>query len=90
MLFCSQLIVSLTIAQVQISGKITNAGNQPLPGISRHRQEHKLWFGPLILRAVGTISAPLKPGSYTLEFSGCGFQIYIAGHRSKAMQQRIR
>jgi TonB-linked SusC/RagA family outer membrane protein len=72
LLFC-QLIVSLTLAQVQISGKITGAGSQPLTGISVTIKNTN--YGTATDPSGNyTITAPLKPGSYALEFSGVGFK----------------
>ncbi len=73
LLLFSQLLVSLTLAQVQISGKITNAGNAPLPGISVTIKNTN--YGSAT-DASGNynITAPIKPGTYTLEFSGVGFK----------------
>ena len=72
LLFC-QLIVSLTLAQVHISGKITGTGNQPLTGISVTVKNTN--FGSATDGSGNyTINAPLKPGSYSLEFSGVGFK----------------
>jgi len=72
LLFC-QLIVSLTIAQVHISGKITGTNNQPLPGISATVRNTS--FGSASDASGNfSITAPLKPGSYELEFSGVGFK----------------
>lgn len=72
LLFC-QLIVSLTLAQVRISGKITGAANQPLTGISVTIKNTN--YGTAT-DPTGNyiISAPLKPGNYALEFSGVGFK----------------
>ncbi|WP_207510738.1 SusC/RagA family TonB-linked outer membrane protein [Longitalea luteola] len=72
LLFC-QLIVSLTIAQVRISGKISGAANQPLTGISVTIRNTN--YGTATDPSGNyTLSAPLKPGNYTLEFSGVGFK----------------
>ncbi|OQP61493.1 SusC/RagA family TonB-linked outer membrane protein [Niastella vici] len=72
LLFC-QLMVSLTLAQVHISGKITGTNNQPLPGISATVRNTS--FGSASDASGNfSITAPLKPGSYQLEFSGVGFK----------------
>ncbi|OQP51889.1 SusC/RagA family TonB-linked outer membrane protein [Niastella populi] len=73
LLLFSQLLVSLTLAQVQISGKITNAGNIPLLGISVTIKNTN--YGSAT-DASGNynITAPIKPGTYTLEFSGVGYK----------------
>jgi TonB-linked SusC/RagA family outer membrane protein len=72
LLFC-QLIVSLTFAQVRISGKVTGAGNQPLTGISVTVKNTT--FGSATDPSGNyTINAALKPGSYSVEFSGVGFK----------------
>ncbi|MFL5743747.1 MAG: SusC/RagA family TonB-linked outer membrane protein [Niastella sp.] len=72
LLFC-QLIVSLTFAQVRISGKVTGKGNQPLTGISVTVKNTT--FGSATDPSGNyTINAALKPGSYSIEFSGVGFK----------------
>ena len=72
LLFC-QLIVSLTLAQVRISGKVTNGDNQPLPGISVTVKNTN--YGSATEPSGNySITAPLKPGNYSLEFSGVGFK----------------
>jgi len=72
LLFC-QLIVSLTLAQVHISGKIIGTNSQPLPGISA--TVRNTTFGSATDASGNfTITAALKPGSYVLEFSGVGFK----------------
>jgi TonB-linked SusC/RagA family outer membrane protein len=72
LLFC-QLLVSLTIAQVQISGKITGAGNQPLTAISVTIRNTS--YGTATdVSGNYTLTAPLTPGNYLLEFSGVGFK----------------
>ncbi len=72
LLFC-QLLVSLTLAQVHISGKITGTNQQPLPGISVTVKNTN--YGTATDPSGNyTINAPLKPGSYALEFSGVGFK----------------
>jgi TonB-linked SusC/RagA family outer membrane protein len=72
LLFC-QLIVSLTLAQVHISGKITGSGNKPLTGISVTVKNTN--YGTATDPSGNyTLTAPLKPGSYAIEFSGVGFK----------------
>jgi TonB-linked SusC/RagA family outer membrane protein len=72
LLFCL-LMVSLTNAQVRISGKITGATNQPLPGISVLIKNTN--YGTATDPSGNyTLTAPLKPGSYAVEFSGVGFK----------------
>ena len=72
LLFC-QLIMSLTIAQVRISGKVTGTKNETLNAISVTIKNTN--YGTAT-DATGnfTITAPLKPGKYALEFSGVGFK----------------
>src|SRR3954469_13943513 len=72
LLFC-QLIVSLTLAQVRISGKITGTGNQPLTGISVTVKNTT--FGTATDASGNySLNAALKPGNYSMEFSGVGFK----------------
>ncbi|HEX6427681.1 MAG TPA: SusC/RagA family TonB-linked outer membrane protein [Niastella sp.] len=73
LLLICQLLVSLTLAQVHISGKITGANQQPLSGISVTVKNTN--FGTATDPSGNySINAPLKPGSHTLEFSGVGFK----------------
>lgn len=72
LLFC-QLIVSLTLAQVRISGKVNNGDNQPLPGISV-TIKNTTYGSATDPSGNYTITAPLKAGSYAMEFSGVGFK----------------
>lgn len=60
-------------AQIRITGKVTDAGGQGLPGISVLIRNTS--FGAST-NATGdyTINADLKQGSYTLDFSGVGFK----------------
>ena len=73
LLLICQLLVSLTLAQVHISGKITGTNQQTLPGISVTVKNTN--YGTATDPSGNyTINAPLKPGSYALEFSGVGFK----------------
>ena len=73
LLLICQLLVSLTLAQVHISGKITGAHQQPLTGISVTVKNTN--YGTATDPSGNyTINAPLKPGNYALEFSGVGFK----------------
>lgn len=73
LLLICQLLVSLTLAQVHISGKITGTNQEPLPGISVTVKNTN--FGTATDPSGNyTIATALKPGSYTLEFSGVGFK----------------
>lgn len=72
LLFC-QLIVSLTLAQVRVSGKVTNADNQPIPGISV-TIKNTTYGSATEASGNYTITAPIKAGSYSLEFTGVGFK----------------
>ncbi|OQP54644.1 SusC/RagA family TonB-linked outer membrane protein [Niastella yeongjuensis] len=72
LLFC-QLMVSLTFAQVRISGKVTGTGNQALAGISVTVKNTN--FGTATDPSGNySINAALKPGNYSVEFSGVGFK----------------
>lgn len=73
LLLLCQLIVSLTLAQVHISGTITGTNSQPLSGISAIIRNTS--FGTATDASGNfTITAALKPGSYMIEFSGVGFK----------------
>ncbi|KIC93080.1 SusC/RagA family TonB-linked outer membrane protein [Flavihumibacter solisilvae] len=64
-------------AQVRISGKVTTAKGQPATGIT---VVVKNTTSGTSTGADGNyeISAPLKPGSYQLEFSGIGFKTQLS------------
>lgn len=68
-----QLATVLAMAQVQISGKVTGADGKGIPSVSV--QVRSTTFGA-VTNEGGTYSfnAVLKPGNYTLEFSGIGFK----------------
>ena len=60
-------------AQVTISGKVTDAKKEALPGISI--QVKNTSYGTSSdANGAYTMQANLKPGSYTVEFSGIGFK----------------
>ncbi len=60
-------------AQVTISGKVTDAKKEAVPGISI--QVRNTSFGTSSdANGAYTLQANLKPGSYTVEFSGIGFK----------------
>lgn len=60
-------------AQVTISGKVTDAKKEAVPGISI--QVKNTTFGTSSdANGVYTLQANLKPGSYTVEFSGIGYK----------------
>lgn len=70
--FLSFFLLSAS-AQVKISGKVTDAGGQGVPGISvvLRNTNHGVSTD-----AAGdyTITADVKPGTYILDFSGVGFK----------------
>lgn len=69
----SNLIALLAMAQVTISGKVTGPNDQALNGISVSVKNTT--YGTATDAAGNfSLTAPLKPGSYTLEFSGVGFK----------------
>lgn len=73
LLLISLLAAALAMAQVTISGKVTGPNNQALNGISV--AVRNTTYGTAT-DASGNFSltAPLRPGSHTLEFSGVGFK----------------
>ncbi len=69
----SNLIAVLAMAQVTISGKVTGATEQALAGISVSVKNTT--YGTATDAAGNfSLTAPLKPGNYTLQFSGVGFK----------------
>lgn len=72
-LFCLILAGSIAQAQVRITGKVTNAGKEGIPGITV--QVRQTTFGTSTDASGNyTLQANLKPGTHTLEFSGIGFK----------------
>jgi TonB-linked SusC/RagA family outer membrane protein len=67
------LLALATMAQVTITGRVSDKAGQALPGISVLVKNTN--FGSST-NALGdfSISTDLKPGAYTLEFSGIGFK----------------
>ncbi|HVE60518.1 MAG TPA: carboxypeptidase-like regulatory domain-containing protein, partial [Chitinophagaceae bacterium] len=67
-----QFLVVFAVAQVRISGKVTNAEGTGIPGISVSVKNTN--YGTAT-DASGNydLSANLKPGNYILEFTGVGF-----------------
>lgn len=73
LLLFSQLIVTLALAQVHISGKVTGTKNETLTSISVTVKNTN--YGASTDAAGNySLTAPLKPGSYVLQFSGVGFK----------------
>lgn len=73
LLLCLVLAGFIAQSQVRITGKITDAKNEGIPGISV--QVRNTTFGTSTDAAGNyTLQAALKPGSYTLDFSGIGFK----------------
>ena len=67
------LVISWGFAQVKISGKVTGKDGIGIPGISVLIKNTNIGTAT---DATGNyvLSAPVKPGNYTLEFSGVGFK----------------
>src|ERR1700712_1805760 len=73
LLFMLNMLVTVCAAQVTISGKVTDEANKTLPGIS------VLVKGTTkgnLTEADGSyhLSAALRPGNYTISFTGVGFE----------------
>lgn len=69
----SHLVAAMAMAQVTVNGKVTGAENQPLSGISVTVKN--TGFGTATDGAGNfSFTAPLKPGNYTLVFTGVGFK----------------
>ncbi|HMF70352.1 MAG TPA: carboxypeptidase-like regulatory domain-containing protein, partial [Flavitalea sp.] len=68
-----QLVSFITVAQVKIAGKVTGPGGSALPGISVQIANTNLGSST---NAAGefNIDAILKPGKYTINFTGIGFR----------------
>jgi TonB-linked SusC/RagA family outer membrane protein len=73
LLLLSQLITVLAFAQVHISGKVSGAKSEPLSAISVTVKNTNMGAAT---DASGnyTISGAIKPGGYTLVFSGVGYK----------------
>lgn len=73
LIFALQLSVLIGSAQVHISGKVTGPDGKGLPAISV--LVHNTTFGTLTdADGAYTFQANLRPGSYTLDFSGVGYK----------------
>lgn len=72
LLLVMQCLTAAAFAQVKLSGKVTDEAGVPLPGITVTVKNTK---SGATTGGEGTyvISADLKPGSYTLVFTGIGF-----------------
>jgi TonB-linked SusC/RagA family outer membrane protein len=68
-----QLIAVMAMAQVRISGKVTGADGKGIPSVSVAIRNTTIG---MITDASGSynLTVDLKPGTYTLEFSGIGFR----------------
>lgn len=68
-----QLVSAIAMAQVSISGKVTGTDGRGLPSVSV--AVRNTGFGAATdANGAYTINANLKPGTYTLEFSGVGLK----------------
>ncbi len=68
-----QLLTVLAAAQLRISGKVTGADGKGIPSISV--QIRNTTIGATTdINGVYNLTTDLKPGTYTLEFSGIGFK----------------
>ncbi len=68
-----QLAVTLALAQVRISGKVTGADGAPVPGISVQLRGTTTGASS-DANGLYSFTANVQPGSYTLEFTGIGFK----------------
>lgn len=73
LIFLFQLMACLAIAQVRISGKVTGADGSALPGISVQLRNTTTGASTDV-KGQYSFTANIKPGPYTLEFSGIGFK----------------
>ncbi|HWC52504.1 MAG TPA: SusC/RagA family TonB-linked outer membrane protein, partial [Chitinophagaceae bacterium] len=68
-----QLCTLISLAQVRISGKVTGPDGKGIPSISV--LVHSTTYGAVTdADGIYAIQANLRPGSYTLDFSGVGFK----------------
>jgi TonB-linked SusC/RagA family outer membrane protein len=68
-----QLITIVAVSQVRISGKVTEADGKGIPSVSVTIRNTE--FGTATdADGIYSISADLKPGAYTLDFTGIGFK----------------
>ncbi|MDF2192574.1 SusC/RagA family TonB-linked outer membrane protein [Paraflavitalea sp. CAU 1676] len=73
LLLIGHLVAVITMAQVTISGKVTGPSSQPLTAISVSVKSTT--YGTATdANGNFSLTAPLKPGSYTISFSGVGFK----------------
>ncbi|WP_121354429.1 SusC/RagA family TonB-linked outer membrane protein [Flavisolibacter nicotianae] len=80
-------------AQVQISGRVTGPQNEGLPGITVQIQATRFSTST---EPDGTysLSAPLKPGSYQIQFTGVGFKaqtksIQVSGSAAQTVDAQL-
>ncbi|SDG57677.1 SusC/RagA family TonB-linked outer membrane protein [Chitinophaga filiformis] len=72
LLLVMQCFTAFAFAQVKLSGKVTDETGATLPGITVTIKGTKLGATTSI-DGIYTINADLKPGTYTLVFTGIGF-----------------
>ncbi len=73
MLLLFNLIVGWAIAQVHVSGKVTDGDGKPLPAISVQLKGKKAGTATDLNGTYNLVST-LKPGAYTLVFTGVGYE----------------
>ncbi|RPD38191.1 SusC/RagA family TonB-linked outer membrane protein [Chitinophaga barathri] len=73
LLLLLQLVATLAMAQVRISGKVTAADGSPVPGISVQLRNTTTGASS-DANGQYNFTANIQPGSYTLEFTGIGFK----------------
>src|SRR4051812_40920900 len=74
LVFVLQLCAVCLFAQVRISGKVTDAENKGIPGISVTIRNTS-FGGATDVNGLYLITADLRAGTYTIEFSGVGYKI---------------
>ncbi len=73
LLLLLQLVATLALAQVRISGKVTAPDGSPVPGISVQLRNSATGASS-DANGQYSFTASIQPGTYTLEFTGIGFK----------------
>lgn len=73
LLLLLQLVATLALAQVRISGKVTAPDGSPVPGISVQLRNSTTGASS-DANGQYSFTASIQPGTYTLEFTGIGFK----------------